>query len=107
MQRFNEGQDAVALASQLSAWFRRAGVQHTELAVDVADLLYAARKVEGAVQELLRLDLTERDHVERAVDELGNMHAWLFTEIKPHLEDLEAGWSSIENPIASSIPDEQ
>lgn len=107
MQRFNDGQGAGALASELSAWLRRAGVQHTDLAVDVADLLYAARKVEGAVQELLRLDLTEPKHVERAVDELGKMHAWLFTEMKPHLEELEAAWLSIENPIASSIPDEQ
>jgi hypothetical protein len=68
--------------------------------------LYAAKRVEGAVQSLLSLNPGDRAHAETVIDKLGELHAWLFTEMKPHLEELEAAWSSIEAPVVALLSDE-
>lgn len=106
MQSSADAASTRVLAADLAGWFDRAGVKSPDVAVDLADLLHAAKRLEDAVKSLLKLDLNDRAHVEQAIDELGRMHAWLFTEIKPHLADLEASWSGIEDPIVALVPDE-
>lgn len=103
----SESEAATALASALSHWLGRAGVQSPEAAVDFADVLYAAKQVEIAVQSLMRLNPGDRAHAGRVIDELGKLHALLFTEMKPHLAELEAAWPSIEAPVVALLPDDE
>ena len=95
-----------ALAAALAQWFDRAGVQSPAAAVNLADVLHAAKQAEAAVQALMTLNAGDRTHAEQAIDELGKVHAWLFTEMKPHLAELEATWSSIEAPVVALLPDD-
>ncbi len=101
-----ESESAAVFAATLARWLDHAGVQNTAAAVDLADVLYAAKQVEGAVQSLMRLRPGDRTHAAQAVDELGKLHAWLFTEMKPHLAELEAAWPSIEAPVIGLLPDD-
>jgi hypothetical protein len=95
-----------SLADGLSRWFERAGVHRPEVAVDLADVVQAAKEVEMATQVLMTLEPDAPADSERALDQLGRIHAWIFTEIKPHIAELEVRWPSIEDPIVARFPQE-
>lgn len=95
-----------ALANELSHWLRRAGIERTELAVDFADLVHGAKVVEASLHRLLALDLEQSAEAELAMEELGRMHAWLFTDMLPHLKELEEGWQALEDQVVRRLPPE-
>ncbi len=95
-----------ALANELSHWLRRAGIERTDLAVDFADIVQGAKEVEAALHALLALDLQKPVDAERAMEELGRMHAWLFTDMLPHLKEIEEGWQALEDQVVRRLPSE-
>ena len=108
MKRASDDTEATAvLARDLALWLSRAGVAPTELAVDFADLLHGAKEVQASLVILLSLDVNRREDAEHAMEQLGLLHAWMFTEMKPHLEEIERGWQQLEDRIVELIPDEE
>ena len=91
--------DHVAFAKQLTAWLDKAGVRGPISGADFADIVFGARKVDGYLRELLQCDLQREGDVDRAATLLGAIHAWLFSELKSHLADLETAWPSIETRV--------
>ena len=55
----------VAFARSISRWLGEAGVEKTEMAVDFADIVSAARRVEEALVKMLLLDVTNRMRLTR------------------------------------------
>jgi hypothetical protein len=96
----------VALAGRLSEWLRAAGVTHTEMAVDLADIISAAKYAESALMEMLKLDVSNRTDADEALGRLGQLHTWLFTEMKHHLEELEQAWPELETRLVALAPDD-
>lgn len=96
----------VALADRLASWLRSAGVTRTELAVDLADTLGAARHVQVLVDQLLALEPANPQDAERALQHLGALHAWLFGEMKYHIEELWLGWPEIEAKLEEALPEQ-
>jgi hypothetical protein len=85
--------DTVALTSVVSAWLERAGVNDGErratLAVGIADSLAAAAQVADELELMLATDPTTADGAEAALTAPGSIDAWLFTELKNHVSELE------------------
>lgn len=98
--------ETVLLAKELAAWLRHAGVEQTDLAVDIADLLAAAKHIDSNVRSLLTLDLGNQKDAEAAAEKVGEMEVWLFTEMKPHLENLESGWQAVEDAVFGRLPED-
>ncbi len=86
----------VILANQLSSWLQKAGVPQAVSAVDFADIVFAARKIDGYLRGLLDSDPTQADQIDAAYTLLSTIHVWLFSELKGHLVDLETAWPLID-----------
>lgn len=97
--------DDVALARKVSRWLQATGVLATEMSVDLVDIISAARSVQADLDELLKLDVTQPEQADAALDLLGRLHAWLFTEIKHHVLQLEKRWPELEERVAALSPD--
>lgn len=80
----------------IDAFLSRIGVgsadERADLAVDLADTLYAARDVERMLSELLDVDPESPSQVDRALELTANIEVQLFTELKDHLLDLQQSW---------------
>ena len=100
----------VAFAARLSAWIDRAGVVGGdaigELAVGIADTLNAIARAAPVVEALVELDPTTETGADRALDQLGRLHALLITEAKYHLEEAERRWPELENALLARLPDD-
>ncbi len=103
--RTGAAEDA-ALADRISEWLRSAGVTHTEMAVDLADIVGAAKYAENAIMELLKLDVRSPTDADSALEQLGRLDAWLFTEMKHHLEELQRAWPELEGRLVELAPDD-
>lgn len=106
MSNLNPVEDTVLLARRISHWLRSAGVTQTELAVDFADTLRAAEHVQVLIGQLLALDPTNPADAEQALQRLGQLHSWLFGEMKYHIEELWLGWPEIESQLERASPDQ-
>ena len=103
-----EARTTVALTGQIQAWLRTAGVPENGMSVDLADILSAARHVDELIASMLLLDPNNPLEADKALTHVGSMHAWLFTEMKPHLEMLREAWPTIEDRLASlGSPDDE
>jgi hypothetical protein len=94
----------VAFANRLARWLHAANVPTTEMSVDFADVISAARAVQQDLEELMTLDVRQPDQADAALDCLGRIHAWLFTEIKHHVQEIENAWPELEERIAALTP---
>lgn len=102
-----EPAETVALTHKISAWTRSAGLSHVHVSVDLADIVAAASYAEQALQEMLALDVNDPAQAAEALDRLGQIHAWLFTELKVHLEQLEQKWPDLEERLAALAPSDE
>ena len=98
--------ETVRTADRLAAWLTKIGAESTGAAVDFADTVAAAWVIEDGVQYLLTLDPTHPDDARQALDKLGEMYAWLFNELRYHVDQLERAWPVIEGSLAAVAPDE-
>ena len=94
-------------AERLAAWFRSAGVGDSGAAVDVVDILAASNRLQSLVDQLLALDPRKPDEAERGLSVVTEMRAWMFTEMKPHLESLAGVWDAIEARLDDLSPPEE
>jgi hypothetical protein len=92
--------DHIAFAKELTTWLTRAAVQAPISGADFADVVFGARTVDRCLRELLQCDPRTEAGADRAASLLGRIHAWLFSEIKNHLADLESAWPSLESRLA-------
>ena len=103
----------VALTGRVSDWLRRAGVQEPDaratLAVGLVDSLAAARRIAADLESLLKLDPNQPAQADEALQLAANMHAWLFTELKDHVAEMEQVWEpAFENELAKrGSPEEE
>lgn len=102
-----EVSDTIALTAQFTKWLRNAGVERSELAMDVADILAAAKHIARLVEQTLRLDPREPAEADEALSHLAEMRAWLFTEMKPHLTALEETWPALEDRLDLLAPTDE
>ncbi|GEM_PF-4926975 len=65
-------------------------------AVDFADIVFAAQKIDGYLRGLLDCDPTQADQIDAAHTLLSKIYVWLFSELKSHLVDLETAWPLID-----------
>lgn len=96
----------VALTGRITAWLKAAGVKRSDMAVDIADIIFAARDVAALIEKMIELNPQASDEADRAGAYLGMMHAVLFTEMKHHLEELEDGWPELEDRLEELSPAE-
>jgi hypothetical protein len=89
----------VALTGRITAWLKAAGVKRSDMAVDIADIIFAARNVAALVEKMIELNPQDSDEADRAGEYLGMMQAALFTEMKHHLKDLEDAWPELEDRL--------
>lgn len=94
------------LADQIAGWFRSAGIEQSDIAVDVVDTIVAARKVEEILHKMLALRPNQPQDAAQALEHIGKLHAWFFSEMKYHLEELERAWPEIEERISILVPSE-
>ena len=97
--------DDVALTRKLSGWLHAIGIPMTEMAVDFVDIISATRCVQADLDALLKLDVSQPDQADSALKLLGRLDAWLFSEIKHHIQELEKNWPQLEERVAALSPD--
>jgi hypothetical protein len=113
MLELETAEQQVALTGRLSEWLRRAGIEDPDaratLAVGLVDSLAAAQRIAADLESLLELNPAQPAQADEALQLAGNMHAWLFTELKDHVSDMELVWeSAFENELARrGSPDEE
>ncbi len=95
----------VILADNLAAWLRDTGFPQTNIAVDFADIIAAARRVEELLPRLVSLHTDDGNDAEQALACVGKLHAWLFGEMKHHLEELEHAWPALEAHFEKLAPE--
>ncbi len=89
----------LALVGRVSTWLAKAGVANSGMAVDFADIIAAAGRVAELLAATIGCDPSVPDDADRALTSITEMHAWLFTEMRPHLETLEQSWSTLEGRL--------
>lgn len=97
--------DQGALAGRLGAWLREAGVEQSEVAVDFADTVMAGRSVEAILSRLVSLRPESPQDGEEALRLLGELHTWIFGEMKFHIQELERAWPRLEEKLGELAPD--
>jgi hypothetical protein len=103
----------VALTGRVSEWLGRAGVNDADaratLAVGLVDSLAAAHQVAADLERLLELDPDTAGDADQALQLAANMHAWLFTELKVHVAEMEAVWEPAfeEELVKRCSPEEE
>jgi hypothetical protein len=95
----------VDLARRLAAWLQSVGVEDTSVAVDFADIVAAAKLVELTLQKMIVLDVARPDHADEALTEMGRLYAWLFDEMKHHLDVVQRSWPQLEGRLVALAPD--
>ena len=95
----------VVLADNLAAWFRNTGFPQTDIAVDFADNIAAAWRVEELLPRLMSLRTDDGSEAAQALACVGELHAWLFGEMKHHLEELEHAWPALEAHFEKLAPE--
>ncbi|MET0395796.1 MAG: hypothetical protein ABW277_03120 [Longimicrobiaceae bacterium] len=95
------------LTNRLTSWLRSAGVKDSEMAVDFADILSAARHIEEILTQLLTVEPTRPEGADEALSHLGKLHVWLFGEMKHHLLELEDVWPRLENRLVELAPKDE
>jgi hypothetical protein len=96
MLELETSQQHVALTGRVSEWLRQAGVSDADaratLAVGLVDSLAAAQHVAADLERMLELNPSKPVEADSALQLAANMHAWLFTELKDHVAEMEAVW---------------
>jgi hypothetical protein len=87
-----------ARAGRIEDWLKKIRGP-ADVAIDLADVLYAGQRADEILSELLTLNLEDPSGRDRAADLTAELHAWLFGEMKHHLEQLEANWSEVEAAV--------
>lgn len=97
--------ERVELTRAIDRWLQVVGVAGegaaAESAVDLADILLAAADVRALLTELLSIDPRTPSEADRALQIAANIEVQLFTELKGHLEELEAAWPRVLERISS------
>jgi len=92
-------QQHLQLVRSICEWVEKIGLQDEQfassVAVDLADLLYAASEVRGLLERLLATDLNAGTGLDEALQLAASIEVELFHELKPHLEDLERNWERV------------
>jgi hypothetical protein len=97
----------VARTREIARWLETVGASPTEMAVDFADLLSAARLVDEMLSKLVQLDVRNAQQADEALQLLGSISAQLFTELRGHLDSLEREWDGLEERVdALGAPEE-
>src|SRR5690242_10887689 len=89
----------VARTREIARWLGTVGAVPTEMAVDFADLLSAARVVDEMLVKLVQLDVRNAEQADEALRLLGSMSAQPFTELRGHLDSLEEEWDALEQRV--------
>jgi len=98
----------VARTREIARWLGTVGSVPTEMAVDFADLLSAARVVDEMLVKLVQLDVRNAEQADEALRLLGTMSAQLFTELRGHLDSLEEEWDVLEQRVDElGVPEEE
>jgi hypothetical protein len=103
----------VMLTGRVSDWLRRAGVHDADaratLAVGLVDSLAAAQHVTMDLEAMLELDPDQPAQADEALRLASQMHAWLFTELKDHVAEMESVWEPAfeEELVKRCSPDEE
>lgn len=101
-----QARKVIAATNRISVWLTQAGVTDTDrrvtLAVGLADLISAAQVVETQLNEMLSEDVRDPAAADRALANACAISAWLFTELKDHLLELEEIWEpEVETRLAA------
>jgi hypothetical protein len=113
MLELGTAEQHVALTGRVSEWLRKAGVHDADaratLAVGLVDSLAAARHVAADLEFLLQLDPDQPAQADEALRLTGRMHAWLFTELKDHVAEMESVWEPAfeEELVKRCSPDDE
>jgi hypothetical protein len=97
----NETHDTVLLAKRLTQWLAEIGCESTGAGVDFADCIAAGKRAEMLLGELLALSPTDPLDAREALRVLGELHAWLLGEMRPHLDHLAEVWETLEDNVES------
>ena len=86
------------LVNRIGRWLERAGVRdtnvRTELAIDLADGLYAAGVVKLELQSLLRLDPRRVDGRDKALTHAVHLGVYAKDELRYHFARLLRRWEA-------------
>lgn len=96
----------VDLAERVARWLTVIRAESTGAGVDFADSIAAAWAVEELLQQLLLLDPRNPADAREAQRTLGEMYVWLFNELRPHLDELERAWDTLEDRLGVFAPEE-
>jgi len=98
--------EVVALTDRISTWLKKSGVDDGDiratLAVGLTGFLEAARTTRERLEAMLAEDPTDLESADRALEHAGVISAYLFSEARDHLLEVEALWESqIEERLAA------
>lgn len=99
----NETLGTVVLAGRVTQWLAEIGCESTGAGVDFADCIAAGKRVEMLLSELLALAPANPSEARDALRVLGELYAWLFGELRPHLDHLEEIWEQLEESVENRI----
>lgn len=101
----DEARETVELARRIRAWLVEIDAHTTGAGVDFADAIAAAKEIEALVLRLLSLRTSDVAQAREARSILGELYAWLFGELRPHLNHLEQVWEKLEDALAVRAPE--
>lgn len=101
----NDVHESVLLAGRVTAWLRQIDSHTTGAGVDFADTVTAGKRIEKLLLQILALNTADPIQVREARSVLGELHAWLFGELRPHLDHLEQVWETLEDALYMRAPD--
>ena len=91
-------EDHVKMTAALESWLAKVGAP-SDIAVDLADVGFAGRRVDAIVRKMVALDPAESASRELAADLVAELRSWLFAEIGHHIRELEQQWNELESAI--------
>jgi hypothetical protein len=92
----------VELVRSLESFFRAIGFDSegtTDVATDLADILYAATDAHRLVDGMLAADIENADDAKGLLQMAADIDVQLFTELKDHLESLEQAWPGVLDAV--------
>jgi hypothetical protein len=89
-------EDTVNLTREIDRWLLGVGINEegarADLAVDLADILAAAQRVESDLRSLLSLVAPSGKEADEALALAADIEVQLFTEAQSHMKTLQKAW---------------
>ena len=89
------------LTRELGRWLKRADIPETGIAVDLADIVHAARLTHKHLKAVIKLDPRKPAEASQAAELFGRLYSYLTGEAKHHIREMERAWPAFEKRLGA------